>query len=87
MRAQILGIGSYVPDRVVTNEELPFLNDQHVRCEEKQTDTGDEWIRARSGIEERRYVPNDASVGSSDLALQASQRALADADLAPGQVD
>jgi len=87
MRAQILGIGSYVPDRVVTNEELPFLNDQHVRCEEQQTDTGDEWIRARSGIEERRYVPNDASVGCSELALQASQRALADADVAPGQVD
>ena len=54
IRSKILGLGSYVPDRVVKNEEIPFLNDQHVRQETQQTETNDEWIRARTGIEERR---------------------------------
>jgi 3-oxoacyl-[acyl-carrier-protein] synthase-3 len=76
-----------VPERVVRNEEIPFLNDQHVRCREQQTETSDEWIRERSGIEERRYVPNDGSVGCSDLALEASERALADASVEAGEVD
>jgi 3-oxoacyl-[acyl-carrier-protein] synthase-3 len=87
IRAHILGIGAYVPERVVRNEEIPFLNDQHVRCAEQQTDTSDAWIRERSGIEERRYVPNDASVGCSDLAREASERALADANVEAAEVD
>ena len=87
IRAHILGLGSYVPERIVTNEEIPFLNDQHERCDEQQTDTSDDWIRARSGIQERRYVPNDASVACSDLALEASERALADANVEAGDVD
>lgn len=43
-RAVILGLGSYVPDRVVTNEEIPYLDQEHTRCEEKQMDTSDECI-------------------------------------------
>jgi 3-oxoacyl-[acyl-carrier-protein] synthase-3 len=86
-RAKVLGIGSYVPDRVVTNEELAYLNDQHVRCDEKQTETNDEWIRARTGIEERRFVPSDESITCSDLALEASKRALEDAGVEPHEVD
>ena len=45
IRAKITGTGMYVPDRVVTNKDL-----------EQLMDTSDEWIRQRSGIEERRYV-------------------------------
>lgn len=86
-RSKILGLGSYVPDRVVKNEEIPFLNDQHVRQADMQTQTNDEWIRARSGIEERRYVPNDGSWTCSDLALQASKKAIEDAGIEAKDVD
>ena len=75
IRTQVLGIGSYVPDRVVTNDELCYLNRAHERCETIQMDAPNEWILARTGIRERRYVPNDGSVASSDLALRASQAA------------
>jgi 3-oxoacyl-[acyl-carrier-protein] synthase-3 len=87
LRAKILGIGSYVPDRVVTNEEIPFLDDKHVRQETQQTETNDAWIRTRTGIEERRYVPNDGSTGTSDLAVHASRRALEDAGVDAKEID
>ena len=87
IRTKILGLGSYVPDRVVPNAEIPFLNDQHVVQTTQQTETGDEWIVKRTGIRERRYVPNDGTVGTSDLALQAAKRALADANIEPHEID
>jgi len=87
IRTKILGLGSYVPDRIVTNDELPFLNDQHVRQETQQTETNDAWIQQRTGIRERRYVPNDGTWATSDLALQAAKRALADANLEPHDID
>ena len=40
IRTQVLGLGSYVPDRIVTNEEIPFLNDRHERCDEQQRERG-----------------------------------------------
>ncbi len=86
-RSKILGLGSYVPDRIVKNEEIPFLNDEHVRQAEIQTQTNDEWIRARTGIEERRYVPNDGKWSCSDLALEASKAAIADAGIEAKDVD
>jgi 3-oxoacyl-[acyl-carrier-protein] synthase-3 len=87
LRAHILGLGSYVPDRVVTNEEIQFLDSQHVRRAERQTDTNDAWIRARTGIEERRYVDNDSQTACSDLGLRASERALADAGVTAAEID
>lgn len=87
IRTKILGLGSYVPDRVVKNEEISFLDDKHVRQATQQTETNDEWIQKRTGIRERRYVPNDGSVATSDLALQAAQRALIDANLEPTELD
>jgi len=87
IRTKILGLGSYVPERVVTNEELAFLDDQHVRQATQQTETNDAWIQQRTGIRERRYVPNDSSVCTSDLALEASKRAIADAGIEPGDID
>ena len=59
----IAGTGMYVPDRVLTNRDL-----------EKIVETSDEWIRERTGIEERRIAADDQA--SSDLALIAAQRAL-----------
>ena len=86
-RAVILGVGSYVPERVVTNDELRFLDDQHVRRDTVQTETTDEWIRSRSGIEARRYVPNDGKTTSSDLGLHAARRALDDAGVTAKEID
>lgn len=59
----ILGVGTYVPERVVTNFEF-----------EKMVDTTDEWIRTRTGIEERRFV--SAEQATSDLAVEAAKKAL-----------
>jgi 3-oxoacyl-[acyl-carrier-protein] synthase-3 len=87
LRTKILGLGSYVPDRVVPNSEIPFLDDKHVVQATQQTETDDAWIQRRTGIKERRYVPNDGTVGTSDLALQAAKRALADANMEPHEID
>ena len=87
IRTKILGLGSYVPERIVPNSEIPFLNDRHVVQATQQTETDDAWIQKRTGIKERRYVPNDGSVGTSDLALQAAKRALADANIEPHEID
>jgi 3-oxoacyl-[acyl-carrier-protein] synthase III len=74
VRSVIAGIGSYVPPRVVTNDDLSKL-----------MTTSDEWIRTRSGIEERRFA--DEGVYCSDLALEATVNALADAQLEPSDLD
>jgi 3-oxoacyl-[acyl-carrier-protein] synthase-3 len=87
IRTKILGLGSYVPERVVTNEELTFLDDKHVRQDTPVTETNDAWIQQRTGIKERRYVPNDGKTWTSDLALQAAKRAIADANLEPNDID
>jgi|HEX4318353.1 3-oxoacyl-[acyl-carrier-protein] synthase-3 len=87
IRTKVMGLGSYVPERVVSNEEIQFLDEHHVRQQEQQTQTNDPWIQQRTGIRERRYVPNDGSVKTSDLALEASKRALADAGIAAGDID
>ncbi|MDR1997946.1 MAG: ketoacyl-ACP synthase III [Candidatus Margulisbacteria bacterium] len=74
VRAGITGIGSAVPDRVVTNAEWAGL-----------VDTSDEWIRSRTGISERRFC--DAQTAASDLAFLAAQRALARAGTAPQEIE
>ena len=70
MKAQIAGIGSYVPDKILTNFDF-----------EKMVDTSDEWIRTRSGIRERHIVADDQA--TSDLALIAGKRALQSARVKP----
>jgi 3-oxoacyl-[acyl-carrier-protein] synthase-3 len=73
-RTEFIATGFYVPDRVVTNDDLS-----------KIMDTSDEWIRARTGIVERRWVgPNQTG---SDLAVEATRRALAKAGMAPQDLD
>ena len=87
IRTKILGLGSYVPERVVTNEEIAFLDQQHVRQAVRQTETDDAWIQQRTGIKERRYVPNDGKTWTSDLAVNAARAALADANLEAKDID
>jgi 3-oxoacyl-[acyl-carrier-protein] synthase-3 len=72
--SRIVGTGSCLPQKIVTNEELAV-----------RMDTSDEWIRTRTGIRQRHIA--DASQTSSDLALPASREALAAAGLAPADVD
>jgi 3-oxoacyl-[acyl-carrier-protein] synthase-3 len=85
IRTAILGLGSYVPDRVVTNDELRFLDDKHERQAEPTINTDDAWIQQRTGIRERRYVT--PGVATSDLAAEAAKRALADAGCAATDID
>jgi 3-oxoacyl-[acyl-carrier-protein] synthase-3 len=71
--ARIIGTGSYLPPKVVTNFDL-----------EKTLDTSDEWITARTGIKERRIVTDQ---NTCDLALEASIKALSMAELKPEDID
>lgn len=73
IRSRIAGVGSYVPARVVTNDDL-----------KQYMDTTDEWIRQRTGIQERHWTEGESN---SDLALKACERALASAKLDKSQVD
>ena len=70
----ILGLGAYVPERVMTNDEWS----EHV-------DTSDEWIFARTGIKTRRIAADDQT--TVDLAAAAAERALADAGIAIEEID
>ncbi|MDD4237706.1 MAG: ketoacyl-ACP synthase III [Desulfotomaculaceae bacterium] len=71
--AGITGVGAYLPERILTNDEL-----------QKMVDTNDEWIRTRSGIKERRITSPEQA--TSDLAVIAGERALADAGVAPEEL-
>ena len=71
--ARIIGTGSYLPPKVVTNFDL-----------EKTLHTSDEWITARTGIKERRIVTDQ---NTCDLALEASIKALSMAKLKPEDID
>jgi len=72
--ARIIGTGSYLPPKVLTNADL-----------EKLVDTSDEWIVTRTGISERRIAPEEEA--TSDLALRAAQSALEAAGLDPADLD
>jgi 3-oxoacyl-[acyl-carrier-protein] synthase-3 len=74
MRSLIAGTGSYAPEKVLTNADL-----------EKLVETNDQWIVERTGIRERRIASPEQA--TSDLALEAARRALADAQLAPEDVE
>jgi 3-oxoacyl-[acyl-carrier-protein] synthase-3 len=76
IQAYISGTGGYVPPGVVTNDEL--VRDYGVA-------TSHEWIVQRTGIEARRFA--EAGVGTAELAAHAAREALADAGLAPHQLD
>jgi 3-oxoacyl-[acyl-carrier-protein] synthase-3 len=73
-RARIISTGRYVPARLVTNEEMVKL-----------VPTSDEWIRERTGIQQRHFV--DKEIGASDLGYEAAQLALQRAGLKATDID
>lgn len=70
----ITGIGSYVPEKALTNLDLG-----------KMVDTSNEWIVERTGIKERRIV--DEGISTSDIGTIAAERALEDGEIAPEEID
>jgi len=74
MRSVVKGVGSYLPARVVSNEELS-----------KTVDTSDEWIRQRVGIRQRHFAAEGEL--TSDMATEAARRALQNAGLTPADID
>jgi 3-oxoacyl-[acyl-carrier-protein] synthase-3 len=74
VRAKISALGTYVPPRLLTNTDL-----------EKMVETSHEWIMERTGIRERHIV--DKGVATSDLAVEAAKRALAERGLVPNDLE
>ncbi|WJV17418.1 beta-ketoacyl-ACP synthase III [Rossellomorea marisflavi] len=74
MNTGIIGIGRYLPEKILTNADL-----------EKMVDTSDEWIRTRTGIEERRVAGDD--IDTSDMAYEAAKNAIEDAGISPEDID
>lgn len=74
MKAGIIGIGRYIPEKVLTNSDL-----------EKMVETSDEWIRTRTGIEERRIAAEDEK--TSDMAVAAAEKAMEDANIKAEDLD
>lgn len=74
MGAGIIGIGRYLPEKILTNADL-----------EKIVDTSDEWIRTRTGIEERRIAADD--VNTSDMAYGAAKKAIENAGISASDLD
>ncbi|OLS02073.1 beta-ketoacyl-ACP synthase III [Tissierella creatinophila] len=70
----ITGVGSFVPEKIMTNSDL-----------EKIVDTSNEWIIDRTGIEERRIA--EENIATSDIAAIAAQRAMEDAKVLPEEID
>ncbi len=73
-KARITGLGSYLPQKILSNHDL-----------EKMVDTNDEWIVTRTGISERRIAADEQA--SSDLAIEAAKKALQAAKIEPESVD
>jgi 3-oxoacyl-[acyl-carrier-protein] synthase-3 len=75
IRAEIIGIGAYLPENIVSNDDLA----------RRGVDTSDEWIRERTGIRERRIARDGET--TSHLAVEAARAALADAAIDAGELD
>jgi 3-oxoacyl-[acyl-carrier-protein] synthase-3 len=75
-RTRILGVGMYLPEREITNQDLEAI---------EALQTSDEWIRQRTGILTRRFVSEGQS--GTDLAVQASNEAIKNANLSPDDID
>ncbi|MCD6526771.1 MAG: ketoacyl-ACP synthase III [Desulfuromonas sp.] len=73
-KARIIGTGSYLPEKILTNFDL-----------EKMVDTTNEWVTARTGITERRIAADDEM--TSDLAVKASERAMEMAGITADEID
>ena len=74
IRSVIRGVGAYLPKRIMTNDDLARI-----------VDTTDEWIRERTGIEQR-HIAEEGEL-TSDLGIAASRQALVRSGIAPGDID
>jgi 3-oxoacyl-[acyl-carrier-protein] synthase-3 len=74
IRAKIVGVGNYYPEKVLTNHDL-----------EKMVDTSDEWITTRTGIKERRIAADDES--TSDMGAKAAKAALKNASMDASEIE
>jgi 3-oxoacyl-[acyl-carrier-protein] synthase III len=74
MNAGILGIGRYLPEKILTNADL-----------EKMVETSDEWIKSRTGIEQRRIA--DDNINTSDMAYEAAKLAITNANITAEEID
>jgi 3-oxoacyl-[acyl-carrier-protein] synthase-3 len=74
IHARIAGVGSYLPEKVLSNKDL-----------EKVMDTSDEWIRERTGIKRRHIAADNETTGS--MALEAAKRAIEDAGASLDEID
>jgi 3-oxoacyl-[acyl-carrier-protein] synthase-3 len=74
LRAKISALGTYVPPRLITNQDL-----------EKMVDTSNQWILERTGIRERHIV--DKGTSTSDLGVEAAKKALAERGISPSDID
>ncbi len=74
--SRIMGVGSFLPERVWSNNDLSQL-----------MDTSDEWIQQRTGIQQRHWVEQDSATCTSDLALRAAEEALAHAGVTKEEID
>ncbi len=74
--SKISGLGFYLPDNIVTNNDL-----------EKIMDTTDNWIKERTGIEERRWVKSDSKDTTSVMGVKAAKLAISDANLKNKDID
>src|ERR1700682_2138591 len=70
----IIGTGSYVPEKILTNDDLS-----------RMVDTSDEWITTRTGIKERRVAAKDEY--TSDMAAKAALKAIEQAKISPTEID
>lgn len=75
-QTKIAGIGHYVPENVVKNTDLEMV-----------MNTSDEWIRERTGIEKRRWVPQDSEDTPSVMGTKAARKAIEDAGIVPTDID
>jgi len=74
LTTHIIGVGGYLPERVLTNDELSTM-----------VETSDEWIRERTGIRQRHIIDKDQY--TSDLAVKAAKQALEDAGIGVNDID
>ncbi|MGD1998608.1 MAG: beta-ketoacyl-ACP synthase III [Flavobacteriaceae bacterium] len=74
--SRITGLGKFLPERIVTNEELSGL-----------MDTSHDWIVERTGIHERRFVPKDSDEGTASMGVKAAEQAIARAGISKDDID
>ena len=75
-KSKITGLGYYVPETVVTNDDLT-----------QWMDTNDQWIQERTGIKERRWIPKDSEDTSAVMGFKASKIAIERAGISKDDID